>query len=76
MVLLISVPKRHATNLKSKFEGMAKQSEEEAKKRSEEEKARREAKDKRDKEEQKKVEERRQVEGPGKAWMGGGDGGG
>ena len=31
------VPARHASNLKSKFEGMAKQSEEDAKKRSEEE---------------------------------------
>merc|ERR1719443_470153 len=56
------IPARNASNLKSRFEGMAQQSEAEARQRAEEEKKRRDAKDLRDKEEQKRNEERRQAE--------------
>merc|ERR1712106_438179 len=56
------IPARNASNLKSRFEGMAKQSETEAKQRAEEEKKRRDAKDLRDKEEQRRNEERRQAD--------------
>ena len=53
------IPVKHASNLRSKFEGMAKQTEDEARKKAEEEKKRREAKDVRDREEQRKNEEKR-----------------
>merc|ERR1712058_213139 len=45
------IPVKHASNLRSKFEGMAKQSEEDARKKAEEERKRRETKDLKDKEE-------------------------
>merc|ERR1711892_953521 len=56
------IPARNASNLKSRFGGMAKQSETEAKQRAEEEKKRRDAKDLSDKEEQRRNEERRQAD--------------
>ncbi len=54
-----SVPKKHALNLKARFENMAQQGEEEAKQRAEEEKKRREARDRKEREEAKKREEQR-----------------
>merc|ERR1719232_2075638 len=47
------IPVKHASNLRSKFEGMAKQTEDEARKKADEEKKRREAED----EARKKAEE-------------------
>ena len=44
-MLFCSVPARHTSNLKSKFEGMAKQSEDEARRRAEDERKKREAKE-------------------------------
>jgi len=56
------IPARNASNLKSRFEGMAQQSETEARQRAEDEKKRRDAKDLRDKEEQRRNEEKRLAE--------------
>lgn len=58
-IISVSVPARHASNLRSKFENMATQSQEDAKKKLEEERKRREAKDLKDKEEQQRKEEQR-----------------
>merc|ERR1711935_443428 len=53
------VPAKNAGNLRARFENMAKQNEEEAKRKAEEERKKREEKDAKDKEEAKRKEEKR-----------------
>ncbi len=59
---IFSVPKKHALNLKARFENMAQQTSDDAKQRSEDERKRREAREKKEREEAKKREDSRQKE--------------